>query len=148
MSENFVFKTISEMTSREVFCVFRLRNETFVAEQKITLPDLDDQDLTAIQVFWLNEKQTNALAVCRLFKENGNWMLGRVAVSQAVRGQRLGQKMLEQVHQYLKTKGASSLTCHAQLRVKPFYEKLGYQTQGEVFDEGGVKHIMMKKNLG
>ena len=146
MSE-FLFKKVDEMTSRECFGVARLRDDTFVAEQKITLPDLDDQDLESIHVFKLNEKQTTALATCRLFEEDGKWMLGRVAVSSKMRGQHLGQKMLESVHEYLKERGANSLYCHAQLRVKLFYEKLGYQTCGDVFDEGGVEHVMMKKDL-
>lgn len=35
---DFTFKTVDEMTGREFFCVERLRNDVFVAEQKITLP--------------------------------------------------------------------------------------------------------------
>lgn len=37
--------------------------------------------------------------------------------------------------------------CHAQYTAKPFYEKLGYQAFGDLFYEGGVKHVMMKKEL-
>ncbi|MGN1284595.1 MAG: GNAT family N-acetyltransferase, partial [Candidatus Limosilactobacillus intestinavium] len=40
-----------------------------------------------------------------------------------------------------------ALYCHAQMRVKPFYDVLGYETIGEPFDEGGVEHVMMKKDL-
>lgn len=147
MDNNFSFKKIDDMTGREMYALARLRNETFVAEQKITLPDLDDRDLVATQVFLLNEKQTDALATCRLFEEDGKWMLGRVAVSKASRGQSLGKKMLIAVHNYLKENNIVALYCHAQMHVKPFYEKLGYQTCGDPFDEGGVEHIMMKKDL-
>lgn len=147
MDNNFSFKKIDEMTSREMFAVARLRNEVFVAEQEITLPDLDDRDLAAIQVFLLNEKQTDALATCRLFIEEGKWMLGRVAVDKSTRGQNLGKKMLLAVDNYLKQHNAPAVYCHAQMHVKGFYEKLGYQTCGAPFDEGGVEHIMMKKNL-
>lgn len=143
----FCFKTVDQMSGREFFCVERLRTNTFVTEQKITLPELDDQDLTAVQVYLLNKEETIALATCRIFKKNGQWMLGRVAVDKNTRGQHLGQKMMEQVHNYLKQKGASSLFCHAQISAKPFYEKLGYQTIGDIFLEGGVKHVMMKKEL-
>lgn len=145
---NFSFKKIDEMSGREVYCVARLRDETFVAEQKITLPDLDDQDLAAIQVYRLNEKQTTAVATCRLFEEDHKWMLGRVAVSKKVRGRHLGKKMLEAAHQYLKESGINALYCHAQMRVKPFYDKLDYKVVGKPFDEGGVQHVMMKKKLG
>ena len=84
----FNFKTIDQMTGREMFCVERLRLETFVTEQEITLPELDDEDLKAIHVYQLNENKTNSLATCRIFQnETGEWVLGRVAVSKQARGQ-------------------------------------------------------------
>ncbi|BDR59914.1 GNAT family N-acetyltransferase [Lactobacillus xylocopicola] len=144
---NFTFKKISEMSGREVFCLARLRVDTFVCEQKITDPELDDQDLEAIQIFALNQAQTKALAVCRVFQEDGKWMLGRVAVARAARGQGLGRKMMEQVHEYLKQHGVERLYCHAQLQAKPFYDFLGYKTTGANFFEAGVEHVMMYKDL-
>lgn len=145
---DFKFKKIAQMTGQEMFCVSRLRDEIFVTEQKITLPELDDEDLKAVQVFALNEKQTDALATCRIFQnEAGEWILGRVAVSKTLRGQGVGFKMIEAVHAYLKKLGVSQISCHAQMPVKSFYEKLGYQAQGEVFDEGGIEHIQMNKKL-
>ncbi|WEV43822.1 GNAT family N-acetyltransferase [Lactobacillus sp. ESL0684] len=145
--EQFKFKRIAEMTGREMFCVAKLRIDTFVTEQKITDPELDDDDLIAIQVYLLNDDDSAAQAVCRLFKEDGKWMLGRVAVAQKARGQHLGTKMLSQVHEYLQNKGVNRLYCHAQMQAKPFYDYLGYQAQGEVFTEAGVKHIMMYYDL-
>lgn len=142
------FKKIDEMTGREFFCVERLRSLTFVTEQKITLPELDDEDLRAIHVYILNKDQTMALAACRIFQgQDGNWMLGRVVVSKEMRGQHLGKKIVAASEEYVKNRGAKRLSCHAQLAVEKFYENMGYQTQGEIFDEGGVKHIFMYKTL-
>lgn len=145
---NFQFKTIDEMSGRELFCTEKLRIDTFVAEQKITLPELDDQDLAAIQVFKLNENKTCALATCRIFADKSKkWFLGRVAVAKNQRRLHLGSQMMKAVHAYLKKRDVAKLYCHAQLAVKPFYEKLGYQCQGKVFKEGGIDHILMFKNL-
>lgn len=146
---DFEFKKIDEMTGREMFCISRLRDEVFVTEQEITLPELDDEDLHAIHVFILNDNKTDALATCRIFQdEDGHWILGRVAVSKKARGQHLGRKMLEEVHRYLKDKlEVKNLSCHAQMPVKQFYEKLGYQAVGDTFDEGGISHIQMVKKL-
>lgn len=148
-TKKFEFKTIDEMTGREVFCVERLRIETFVTEQKITLPELDDKDLKAIHVYQLNDDEDNALATCRIFQDkDGKWIIGRVAVAKVARGQKLGKIMLEAVHKYLKEeKGATGISCHAQQYVQKFYESLGYQTQGEIFQEAGIDHIMMSKDL-
>lgn len=146
-SEKFKFKKIDEMTGREAYCVARLRIDTFVTEQKITEPELDDLDLVATQAFLLNKKQTKAVAVCRIFQEDGKWVLGRVAVSTNVRGQNIGTKMMDQVHEYLKNRGAKRLYCHAQMQAKPFYDILGYKVQGEVFAEAGIEHVLMYYDL-
>ena len=74
-------------------------------------------------------------------------MLGRVAVSKDARGMHLGSKMVEAAQTYLKEITVTALYCHAQMRVKPFYDRLGYQVIGKPFDEGGVEHVMMKKDL-
>ncbi|RMC51821.1 GNAT family N-acetyltransferase [Lactobacillus sp. ESL0228] len=145
--ESFSFKKINQMTGCEVFCLARLRIDTFVTEQKITEPELDDQDITAIHVFRLNQKQTQADAVCRLFEENGKWMLGRVAVAYNMRGQHLGSQMLELVHQYLRQRGVHKIYCHAQIQAKPFYDNLGYKVRGKVFTEAGLEHVMMYYDL-
>lgn len=146
-SSEFIFKKIADMTGKEMFCVERLRCEVFVTEQKITLPELDDTDLRATQVFLLNQGQSDALAVCRVFKEKGKWMVGRVAVKKDLRRQHLGNEMLKEVQKYVKKQGGKELYCHAQLTAKPFYDYLGYQTRGSVFLEGGLKHVQMVKKL-
>lgn len=144
----FSFKKIDEMTGREAFCIERLRSEVFVSEQKITLPEIDNEDFSAIHVFMLNENKDNALATCRIFKEqNGDWYLGRVVVSKEARGMHLGSKMLEEVHHYLKENGVDRLYCHAQMTAKPFYDYLAYQVKGDTFDEGGIEHVLMYKDL-
>ncbi|MDE6555066.1 MAG: GNAT family N-acetyltransferase [Lactobacillus sp.] len=144
----FSFKKIDEMTGREAFCIERLRSEVFVSEQKITLPEIDNEDFSAIHVFMLNENKDNALATCRIFKEqNGDWYLGRVVVSKEARGMHLGSKMLEEVHHYLKENGVDRLYCHAQMTAKPFYDYLDYQVKGDTFDEGGIEHVLMYKDL-
>ena len=68
-------------------------------------------------------------------------------MSKDARGMHLGSKMLEEVHQYLKEDGINRLYCHAQMTAKPFYDYLGYQVKGEVFDEGGIEHVLMYKDI-
>lgn len=144
---HFVFKTIGHMNGREMFCVERLRCNVFVTEEKITLPELDDEDLRAVQVYLLNSKKTIALATCRLFKKDNDWQLGRVAVAKSVRHQGLATKMLKEVHLFLQKRGIKSLHCHAQLTAVPLYENLGYQRQGSIFYEDGIKHVVMTKHF-
>lgn len=144
----FTFKKIDEMTGREFFCVERLRSDTFVTEQKITLPEEDNDDLKAVQVFKLNKDKTDALATCRIFPLKGRtWQLGRLCVDKELRGQGLGSRIMRAVDQYLKKRGVCEISCHAQVHAKPFYERLGYHSRGPVFDEGGMQHVQMVKKL-
>lgn len=39
------------------------------------------------------------------------------------------------------------MTIHAQLYLKKYYEKLGYQAEGKPFSEGGIDHIAMVKTI-
>ena len=73
--------------------------------------------------------------------------MGRVVVSKDARGMHLGSKMINAVHEYLKEKNVNRIYCHAQMTAKPFYDCLGYQVKGDIFDEGGVEHVLMYKDL-
>ena len=68
-------------------------------------------------------------------------------VSKDARGMYLGSKMMKEVHEYLKDKNVNRIYCHAQITAKPFYDRLGYQVKGEIFDEGGIEHVLMYKDL-
>ena len=101
-----------------------------------------------MHVFCLNEDKNDAIATCRIFQtKNGDWYLGRVAVSKDARGSHLGSKMLNEVHQYLNSREIDKLYCHAQMSAKNFYDRLGYKRKGKPFDEGGVEHVLMYKEL-
>lgn len=130
-----------------MFCVERLRCDVFVTEQKITLPELDDDDLGAIQVYLLNSANTIAVAACRIYQKDGEWQLGRVAVAKSMRHQGLATKMIRAVHSFLQKRGVKKISCHAQLTAVLLYQKLGYQKEGPVFLEGGIRHVLMSKTF-
>lgn len=142
-----LIKPLDQLSSREFYLAARLREEVFVAEQKITVSDLDQTDLTAIQLLVLNEAETAALATCRAYQDAGKWFFGRVAVAKTARGQGLGSEMIKRLAKYLAQKGASALYCHAQLQAKPFYDRLGFKPQGAEFMEAGIPHVLMVKDL-
>lgn len=142
-----LIKPLAQLSSREFYLAARLREEVFVAEQKITVSDLDQTDLTAIQLIILNEDETAAIATCRAYQEDGKWFFGRVAVAKTARGQGLGSKMIKRLAEHLAQKGASALYCHAQLQAKPFYDRLGFKPQGAEFMEAGIRHVLMVKDL-
>ena len=70
-----------------------------------------------------------------------------MAVLKGYRGQTLGQQLMTYVLKYAKQQEIERVTLHAQLTAKTFYAKLGFQEEGEIFDEAGIEHITMTQKL-
>lgn len=45
------------------------------------------------------------------------------------------------------TNGADRLTLHAQLESIPFYKGLGFEAEGDAFEEAGILHRHMSRSL-
>jgi len=67
----------------------------------------------------------------------------RVAVLREYRGQCIGQKLMEAAIAYLHQQKITVIKLNAQLSVQKFYERLGFQPQGDIFDEADIPHITM-----
>jgi ElaA protein len=146
--EKIQVKPFSDLTGREVFCLSRIRDEVFVAEQGITVPELDDQDLAAYHVYLLNEQETDALAAARFFEDQGRYYIGRVAVQKAARRKGLASQLLSAIESYvLDQQLTGSLYLHAQVSAKQLYLKNGYEEVGTIFEEAGIPHQLMEKKL-
>jgi predicted GNAT family N-acyltransferase len=71
----------------------------------------------------------------------------RVAVLASARHLGLGRLLMQAIETRARERSLSKIQLNAQVPVVPFYEKLGYQTQGEVFLEAGIEHLAMTKRL-
>lgn len=73
-------------------------------------------------------------------------LLGRIAVLREHRGSGLGaeivNRLTEKVFEHQKE---NEVHIHAQTHALPFYEKLGFQAYGAIFDEAGIPHQAMVK---
>lgn len=74
--------------------------------------------------------------------------LGRVAVLKAERGQGIGVALTTALHSLASGASLEAVWCHAQLSAVPFYERLGYRSEGGVFREAGIDHLVLRKKLG
>lgn len=72
-----------------------------------------------------------------------------MAILQEFQGLGLGEKLIESCEEYLKSEKETLIWFNARESAVGFYEKLGYQTFGFVFEIEGVgKHLIMFKKLG
>ena len=90
-----------------------------------------------------------AIATARLFrgKSEENFIVGRIAVLPTYRNKHIGAKMMEILQTKIKELGGKTIVLSAQCRVRPFYEKQGYEAQGQAYLEGLCEHIKMVKTL-
>lgn len=125
---------------------YALRKLVFVQEQQVPEEmELDEFDATALH--GVAQIDGKVVGVLRLLVEDNKGHLGRLAVSKELRGQGIGQQLVILTEAKAKELNLSEIYFHAQTHAMPFYEKLGYQTRGEVFDEAGIEHIEMYKDL-
>lgn len=79
--------------------------------------------------------------------DNNSIRLMQVAVDTIYQGEGIGQQLVEYAEKRAKDAGYDIIIMHAMLFVAGFYEKMGYQAQGEAFDEQGITFMKMVKQL-
>jgi len=121
-----------------------LRDEVFVQEQGIAAPLVwDTADAGATHAVVLN-RLGQPVASGRLVQEAGaTGRIGRMAVKRALRGASLGRDVLLALVQVSRERGDHAVTLHAQCSAEGFYQRLGFQPRGDVFEEAGIAHREM-----
>ncbi|MBW4692040.1 MAG: GNAT family N-acetyltransferase [Lyngbya sp. HA4199-MV5] len=71
----------------------------------------------------------------------------RVAVIEAARGFGIGKRLMVEAIAFLQNADVAEVHIHAQAAVNDFYQRLGFEPEGEVFVEAGIPHVKMKKLL-
>ena len=138
-------KTLSEMTGREALRLLSARERVFVEEQNWVHREVDERDFSALHL-WIEDR--GEIAACaRVFSAGeGAASLGRVLTIR--RGEGFGKAAVLAAEQAAKTRlGARKMELHAQVPVRAFYEALGYRAASGTFEEWGVPHVRMEKEL-
>lgn len=125
----------------------RIRQSVFIDEQKFTAEFDETDDRARHYVMYEGEK---AIGCCRAYCDEDDpkhWHIGRIAVIPEMRGRGIGFMIVSETEEYIKKCGAEKVSLSAQLRVKGFYETLGYKTEGDVYYDEYCEHIRMVKML-
>lgn len=126
----------------------RIRNQVFVVEQGVPLTREIDKDEAHCVHFVLYSEKKKPLGTVRLLPlENGKMKLQRMAILLNYRHQGLGKILVAEAESFAKRQGYNTILLGAQSTAKHFYEKLGYKAYGELFEDAGITHISMKKEL-
>ncbi len=73
--------------------------------------------------------------------------VGRMAVASAARRQGFGEAIIRLLEAEAKAAGLTRASLHAQLHAEGFYARQGYLRVGPEFDEAGIVHVAMRKEL-
>jgi YbgC/YbaW family acyl-CoA thioester hydrolase len=126
----------------------RIRTEVFVDEQRIPLElEWDEADDVCLHAVVFN-KLGQALATGRLLPaENGSAKIGRVAVNRVLRGSGVGKQVMDALMDAARRRGDKRIVLHAQRTAESFYRGLGFAVCGDEFEEAGIPHIDMARDL-
>lgn len=125
---------------------FRVRIAVFVQEQGIPRSEeLDEHDATAVHCVAYDGGEP--VGAGRLLLMDGYAKIGRMAVLPSHRGRGLGRAVLDALEAEGAMRGVSHITLSAQLTARGFYERAGYAAAGDVYDEVGIPHVAMEKEL-
>ncbi len=124
----------------------KVRTEVFIQEQGFQ-EEFDDIDQKSVHVTIYVDKEIAGCA--RMFYDDDDTIIhiGRIALRKKFRNQGLGRWLVEHCEKYYENSNIIRFTLGAQCRKQGFYEKLGYHCVGDVYDEEGVPHINMIKNI-
>lgn len=124
-----------------------IRRAVFIEEQGIAeAEEWDDLDGQAIHL--LAWQDSEAVGTARIFLDGSTGKIGRVCVMPAARGTGLGRQLIKAAVDVLRSRhGVLQARLGAQVQAMGFYEKLGFAPVGEVYDDAGIPHQDMVRDL-
>ncbi|MDB5193311.1 MAG: family N-acetyltransferase [Segetibacter sp.] len=142
-------KAFDALSPHELYAIIRLRNEVFVVEQNCVFQDADDKDQRCFHLMGYIDGTLAAYSRLVPAGVTYNYMsIGRVITSPSVRKSGVGKALMEQsINQCYNLFNKQTIKIGAQLYLKHFYESFGFAQTSDVYDEDGIPHIEMLKEM-
>lgn len=147
---NWQIKKFDDLSLKQLYGITRSRCEVFILEQKIVCEEeLDGLDDKCIHIF-LQEDERVA-AYCRIVPKGigyENISIGRVLVLKEFRRRGIAQEMLEIAIDYIQRNFEDNkIVLSAQVYAKALYESVGFIGEKDIYQEAGIPHMKMYKNI-
>ena len=131
-------------TEEDMEAAVSIRFRVFVDEQSVPAEiELDEYDAVATHAIAVEDGQP--IGTGRMYFENGEARIGRMAVDLSHRRRGVGGLILRFLEDEARAQGATEIILHAQDYVKAFYASHGYTEHGDTFMEAGILHVEMRK---
>lgn len=133
--------------SKEYQQMVQLRNDILRKPLGLTFtPEELEKEKEEILIAAFEEEKM--LGCCMLITvEPATVRLRQMAVLNNLQGKGIGRALMQFAENIARDRGFRKITMHARKTAIGFYEKLGYNVQGEQFEEVSIPHFIMEKAL-
>lgn len=132
--------SFDDLTTREAYALWQLRQQVFVVEQQSPYPDLDGRDLEPTARHVLLHDGGQLVAYLRVLDDGTHARIGRVVVAPEARGRGLARDLMDAA---LVEIGEREIRLDAQTGLTDWYAGHGFEISGPEFVEDGVAHRPM-----
>jgi predicted GNAT family N-acyltransferase len=134
-------------SERELTEAFNVRKEVFVEEQGISEDiELDNHDSKALHMVVRDGKRVIGTARV-LFPAPSVAKIERMALLRPFRRKGIGSRIISFLNTELKNRQIRKAVLHAQYSSVAFYKSCGFVESGMPFNEAGIRHLRMEKEL-
>lgn len=140
-------KVIAIESPADMQRAYAIRRRVFIEEQRVPEEvELDADDAHAFHALAILDGV--AIGCGRMLEHGGSEVkIGRMAVLPEFRKTGVGAHILRFLIERARTRGFRKAILHAQLTAEGFYLKEGFSPVGDVFDEAGIAHRKMEREL-
>ncbi|AUH32762.1 GNAT family N-acetyltransferase [Paracoccus tegillarcae] len=133
--------------TEDIAACHAIRRAVFIDEQGIDDADeWDDLDEKAVHL--LAWQDGEPVGTARILLKGSIGRIGRICVMPEARGTGLGRMLLKASMDVLRSRqGISQAMLSAQVQAIGFYQKLGFEVAGDVYDDAGIAHQEMIRDL-
>lgn len=115
-----------------------------MVEQNCPYPEVDDNDLRALHLFY--QQDDEILAYARIIPAESAVHFGRVLVAQSARKGGVGRELVARTLAEIERRHAGKpIHIQAQEYLQGFYASLGFEAVSDVYLEDGIPHLDMVK---
>lgn len=121
-----------------------VRRTVFVDEQGVPEDmELDEFDPASLHALALDADGA-VLGTGRLLPDGH---IGRMAVLKPARGRGVGAALLLALVGAARARGECEVVLSAQTHAIPFYQRFGFVAEGDIYDDAGIAHRLMRRRL-
>ena len=124
----------------------KVRKIVFVEEQKVP-EELEIDEYEDNAVHFVAYDGAEPVGAGRYRKKSDVIKVERICVLKSRRGEHIGEKIMNVLEKEALNENLDTLMLNAQTHAISFYEKQGYKITSEEFEEAGIPHVEMRKNI-